>query len=157
MILFWKKTPLQLLKFAEVFERAFLQQHARVNSFSQSEKAITREQNVIDFGRYFIYGSHFMNRYASDMFGSGLNIKHFGWIFFGSFVVSLRKCSFVRKIQTSKISLEIHYNRLNHWANIFICCSFQIVSFIVKAKVFSGKYSNVARAAQEKRKFQTLN
>ena len=93
----------------------------------------------------------------TDMFGSCLNIKHFGWIFFGSFTVSLRKCSFVRKIQTSKISLEIHYNRLNHWANIFICCSFQIVSFIVKAKVFSGKYSNVARAAQEKRKFQTLN
>ena len=44
----------------------FLQEHARVSSFSQPEKAITREQNVIDFGGYFIYGGHFMNCHASD-------------------------------------------------------------------------------------------
>ena len=43
----------------------FLQEHARVSSFSQPEKAITREQNVIDFGGYFIYGGPFMNCHAS--------------------------------------------------------------------------------------------
>ena len=43
MVLFWKKTPPQLLKFTEIFETAFLQEHSRVSSFSQSEKAITRE------------------------------------------------------------------------------------------------------------------
>ena len=52
-----KKTPLQLLKFAEFFEAAFQQEHARVSSFSQLEKVITREQNVINFGGYFIYKS----------------------------------------------------------------------------------------------------
>ena len=68
MNLFWKKkkTPSQLLKFAEIFETAFLQEHACVSSFSQPEKAITREQNVIDFGGYFIYGGPFMNLHASD-------------------------------------------------------------------------------------------
>ena len=40
-----------------------------MSSFSQHDKPITREQNVIDFGDYFIYGGHFMNRQcqASDM------------------------------------------------------------------------------------------
>ena len=38
-------------------------------SFSQHSKPITHEGNVIDFGGYFIYGGHFMNRQcqASDM------------------------------------------------------------------------------------------
>ena len=65
--LFWKQTPPQLLKFAEIFEIALLQEHARVSSFSQPKEAITREQNVIDFGGYLIYSSHFMNRHASDI------------------------------------------------------------------------------------------
>ena len=40
-----------------------------MSSFSQYDKPITHEQNVIDFGDYFIYGGHFMNRQcqASDM------------------------------------------------------------------------------------------
>ena len=33
-----------------------------------------------------------------------------------------------------------------------LCCSFQITSFIMKAKVYSWKYSNETRAVQEKRK-----
>ena len=33
-----------------------------------------------------------------------------------------------------------------------LCCSFQIASLIITAKVSSGKYSNETRAAQEKRK-----
>ena len=63
MNLLWKKkkkTRSLLLKFAQIFEAAFLQEHARVSSFSQPEKAITREQNVIDFD------GHFMNHDASD-------------------------------------------------------------------------------------------
>ena len=69
MILFWKQTPSQLLKFADIFGTSFLQEHAPVSSFSQHDKPITRERNVIDFGGYFIYGGHFMNRQcqASDM------------------------------------------------------------------------------------------
>ena len=67
MILYWKQTPSQALKFAEIFWTAFLQEHAHVSSFSQSETSITREQNVIDFGGYFIYEGHFMNRHASDI------------------------------------------------------------------------------------------
>ena len=67
MILFWKQTPRQLLKFTKIFETAFLKEHSRVSFFSQSEKAITREQNVIDFCDYFIYGSHFMNHHTSNM------------------------------------------------------------------------------------------
>ena len=34
--------------------------------------------------------------------------------------VSVRKYSFVRKKQTYKISLEVHYNTWNHWSNIFV-------------------------------------
>ena len=67
IILFWKQTPSQLLKFADTFETSFLQEQASVSSFSQHDKPITRERNVIDF----IYGGHFMNRQrqyqASDM------------------------------------------------------------------------------------------
>ena len=33
-----------------------------MSSFSQHDKPITSEQNVIDFDGYFIYGSRFMNR-----------------------------------------------------------------------------------------------
>ena len=36
------------MKFADIFETAFLQEHAHVSSFSQHNKPITREQNVID-------------------------------------------------------------------------------------------------------------
>ena len=54
VIVFWKKTPSQLPKFAEIFETTFLEEHARVNSFSQPDKAIRCEQNVIDVGGYFI-------------------------------------------------------------------------------------------------------
>ena len=36
-------------------------------SFLQPETAITHEQNVIDFGGYFIYGRHFMNCHSSDI------------------------------------------------------------------------------------------
>ena len=69
MILFWKQTSSQLLKFADIFGTSFLQEHAPVSSFSQHDKPITRERNVIHFGGYFIYGGHFMNRQcqASDM------------------------------------------------------------------------------------------
>ena len=69
MILFWKQTPSQLLKFADIFGTSFLQEHAPVSSFSQHDKPITRERNVIDFGGYFIYGGHSMSRQcqASDM------------------------------------------------------------------------------------------
>ena len=69
MILFQKQTPSQLLKFADIFETSFLQEHAPVNSFSQQDKPITHERKVIDFGGYLIYGVHFMNRQcqASDM------------------------------------------------------------------------------------------
>ena len=69
MILFWKQTSSQLLKFADIFGTSFLQEHAPVSSFSQHDKPITRERNVIDFGGYFIYGGHFMSRQcqASDM------------------------------------------------------------------------------------------
>ena len=58
-----------LPKFADFFETSFLQEHAPVNSFSQHKKPITREWNVIDFGGYFIYVGHFMNRkcQATDM------------------------------------------------------------------------------------------
>ena len=68
MILFWKQTPSQLLKFADIFGTSFLQEHAPVSSFSQHDKPITRERNVIHFGGYFIYGGHFMDRQcqASD-------------------------------------------------------------------------------------------
>ena len=43
--------------------------NSTVSSFSQHDKPITRERNVIDFGGYFIYGGHFMDRQwqASDM------------------------------------------------------------------------------------------
>ena len=69
MILFWKQTSSQLLKFADIFGTSFLQEHAPVSSFSEHDKPITRERNVIHFGGYFIYGGHFMNRQcqASDM------------------------------------------------------------------------------------------
>ena len=43
------------------FRDSFLQEHARVTSFLQSDKPITCEQNVIYFGGYFIYGGDFMN------------------------------------------------------------------------------------------------
>ena len=58
-----------MLKFADIFETSFLQEHAPVSSFSQHDKPITHERSVIDFGGYFIYGGHFMNRQcqASDM------------------------------------------------------------------------------------------
>ena len=58
-----------MLKFAYIFETSFLHEHAPVNSFSQHDKPITRERNMIDFGGYFIYVGHFMNRQcqASDM------------------------------------------------------------------------------------------
>ena len=36
------------MKFADIFETAFLQEHAHVSSFLQHNKPITREQNVID-------------------------------------------------------------------------------------------------------------
>ena len=65
MILFWKSfsaTPMQLLKSAEILGIAFLQKHARMSSFSQPGKVFIREQNVVHFGGYFIYGGHFMNR-----------------------------------------------------------------------------------------------
>ena len=57
------------MKFADIFEISFLQEHAPVSLFSQHDKPITRERNVIHFGGYFIYGGHFMNRQcqASDM------------------------------------------------------------------------------------------
>ena len=61
VILFWKYTPSQLLKFADIFETSFLQEHAPVSSFSQHDKPITRERNVIDFGGYFICSSHYMS------------------------------------------------------------------------------------------------
>ena len=71
MILFWKQTSSQLLKFADIFGTSFLQEHAPVSSFSQHDKPITRERNVIHFGGYFIYGGHFMDHQcqcqASDM------------------------------------------------------------------------------------------
>ena len=40
-----------------------------VEWFLQYDKPITRERKMIDFGGYFIYGGHFMNRQcqASDM------------------------------------------------------------------------------------------
>ena len=58
-----------MLKFAEIFETPFLQKHAPVSSFSEQNKPITLERNVIHFGGYFIYGGHFMDRQcqASDM------------------------------------------------------------------------------------------
>ena len=65
MILFWKQTPSQLLKFAEIcwyVRKYFLQEHAPVSSFSQYHEPITRERNVIEFSSCFIYGGHFMNR-----------------------------------------------------------------------------------------------
>ena len=40
-----------IAKFAEIFETAFLEKHARVSSFSQPEK----------IWRYIFYGGHFMN------------------------------------------------------------------------------------------------
>ena len=58
-----------MLKFVDIFGTSFPQEHAPVSSFSQHDKPITRERNVIHFGGYFIYGGHFMNRQcqASDM------------------------------------------------------------------------------------------
>ena len=58
-----------MLKFADIFGTSFLQEHAPVSSFSEHDKPITRERNVIHFGGYFIYGGHFMDRQcqASDM------------------------------------------------------------------------------------------
>ena len=66
---FWKQTSSQLPKFADIFERSFLQEHAPGSQFSQHDKPITRERDVIHFGSYFIYGGHFMNRQCqpSDM------------------------------------------------------------------------------------------
>ena len=69
MILLWKQTPSHLLKFADIFETSFLQEHApAVTSFWQHDKPIIQERNVINFGGYFIYGAHFINRQcqASD-------------------------------------------------------------------------------------------
>ena len=51
-----------MLKFADIFGTSFLQEHAPVSSLSQHDKPIIRERNVIQFGGYFIYGSHFMDR-----------------------------------------------------------------------------------------------
>ena len=60
-----------MLKLADIFGTSFLQERAPVSSFSQHDKPITRERNVIHFGGYFIYGGHFMDRQrhsqASDM------------------------------------------------------------------------------------------
>ena len=58
-----------MLKFADIFGTSFLQEHAPVSSFSEHDKPITRERNVIHFGGYFIYGGHFMDcqRQASDI------------------------------------------------------------------------------------------
>ena len=69
MIFFWKQTSSQLLKFADIFQRSFPQEHEPVSSFSQHDKLITCERNAIDFGGYFIYSGNFMNRQyqASDM------------------------------------------------------------------------------------------
>ena len=58
-----------MLKFVDIFGTSFLQEHAPVSSFSQHDKPIASERNVIRFGGYFIYGGHFMDRQgqASDM------------------------------------------------------------------------------------------
>ena len=61
MIFFWKQTSSQLLKFADIFGTSFPQEHAPVNSFSQHDKPVTRERNVIHFGGYFIYCCHLWN------------------------------------------------------------------------------------------------
>ena len=51
-----------MLKFADFFGTSFLQEHAPVSPFSQHDKPITRERNVIHFGGYFSYGGHFLDR-----------------------------------------------------------------------------------------------
>ena len=60
-----------MLKLDDIFRTSFLQEHAPVSSFSQHDKPITRERNVIHFDGYLIYGGHFMDRQrhskASDM------------------------------------------------------------------------------------------
>ena len=48
------------------FQDSFSARVCTFSSFSQDEKAITREQNEIDFGGYFIYGGNFMNSRTSD-------------------------------------------------------------------------------------------
>ena len=55
--------------FFKAHSSAFLQKHARVSSFLQPVKTITREKNVMNFVGYFIYGGHLMKRQyqASDM------------------------------------------------------------------------------------------
>ena len=50
------------MKFVDIFETSFLQERAPVSPFSQHDKPITRERNVIGFGGYFIYGGQCMNR-----------------------------------------------------------------------------------------------
>ena len=68
--------------------------------------------------------------------------------FVGSLTVSVRKYSFTCEKTNPKMSLEIRYNRLNHQSN-----TFSNYFLIIKVRVFSGKYSNKTRAAQEKRNF----
>ena len=63
-----------MLKFADIFGTSFLQEHAPVSSFSQHDKPITRERNVIDFGGYFIYDGHFLNRQCQ---ASGMQIRKY--------------------------------------------------------------------------------
>ena len=58
-----------MLKFAGIFGTSFLQEHAPMSSFSQHNKPITCERNVIPFDSYFIYYGNFMDRQCqtSDM------------------------------------------------------------------------------------------
>lgn len=57
----------QLLKFDETFETVFLQEHACVSSFSQPYQAITREQIVINFSGYLIYGRYRLAANVKDL------------------------------------------------------------------------------------------
>ena len=79
-----------MLKFADIFETSFLQEHAPVSSFSQHDKSITRERNVINFGGYVIYGGQFMNRQCQ---ASGMQVRK------GQNITSKQSLNWIRLIQ----------------------------------------------------------
>ena len=64
------------MKFVDIFETSFLQEHAPVSPFSQHDKPITRERNVIGFGGYFIYGGQCMNRQCQASYMQVRNCKN---------------------------------------------------------------------------------
>ena len=65
-----------------------------MSSFLQHDKPIAGERNVIDFGGYFIYGGHFMNRQCQ---ASNMKIRK------RKNITSKQPLNWIRLIQVGKI------------------------------------------------------